>query len=133
MLMVTKKKTKKKKKHLYSSSQPFTCINEVFFFPSTFKFFKTFSNVFLTPQRGDMGKGRAIWQVTEQGALGHLRGGGHLSPLGFQMGQSGHKGSRWALLSACPLLPHSADSLGTPLTKQGLQAGLPPHTCVTRA
>lgn len=85
-----------------------------------------FSDVFLTPQRGDMGQGRAIWQVTEQGALGHLSGRGHLSPLGFQMGQSGH------LLSACPLFPHSADSLGTPLTKQGLQAGLPPHTWVTR-
>lgn len=90
------KKKLEEEKYLCSSCQPFTSGNK--FFPlSTFKFFQTLPGVFLTPQRGDTGKGRATQQVTQRGALGQLSGGGHLSPLGFhtqgQMGQSGHRGS----------------------------------------
>lgn len=116
----TGKKTKKK--YLCSSCQPFTCINEVSQPPSTFKFFKTFPDVFLVPQRGDMGRGRATQQVTEQGALGHLGPGGRsLVPSGLShTGSNGTEwvqGTRWAAVVSLPPAPPFCRFLGNPTYK----------------
>lgn len=80
---------KRRKKYLCSSCQPFTCINEVSQPPSTLKIFKTFPDVFLAPQRGDMGRGRATQQVTKQGAWGR----GSLVPSGLS--HTGSNGTEW--------------------------------------